>query len=154
MVIFAPIVPHAMKEEWENYTSNHNYWIQQDLRFVRNGQETDPGNIHGIQKIPDEIDTFPTYNVDNESKDTSDEDSKEEETGVEAEPSDEDSSRSEIDLEDVYVPIWQYGPGIVNASLVNFDLFSSPTHSYVIGESFEVRRATTRMSIMLAGLNS
>lgn len=132
MVIFAPIVGFDQKDSWLNYTSSKKDWIQQDLAY--SGSETNPGLVQSdIGVLPREVDTYPVYRVGNETEDLlEDSDSEDEDS--------EDESEDEEELEDVFVPIWQYGPGIINASLVNMDLLSSLTHGYVIGESYEERK--------------
>lgn len=44
LLLFAPIVPHDEREDWERYAWEHQVWIDQDLK-VSGHQETDVGKI-------------------------------------------------------------------------------------------------------------
>jgi hypothetical protein len=76
-------------------------------------RDVDPGVVSGIKPYPDNADTYKGGNAFTKN-----------------------GNASIYGLDNVFVPVWQYGPGVVNASLVNIDLMTNVYHARAIGQAF------------------
>eukprot|EP00526_Cylindrotheca_closterium_P004007 CAMPEP_0113645796 /NCGR_PEP_ID=MMETSP0017_2-20120614/24155_1 /TAXON_ID=2856 /ORGANISM="Cylindrotheca closterium" /LENGTH=1160 /DNA_ID=CAMNT_0000557583 /DNA_START=12 /DNA_END=3494 /DNA_ORIENTATION=- /assembly_acc=CAM_ASM_000147 len=114
MIMYAPIVERSLKSGWQQYASESSQeWITQDYRYRG-------WNVSALEHIGGEI-----FSSDFES----DKITNKEKTEIEATDAyiDQVLSNSGYSSGSINTPVSQFGPGLVNSSLIMMDLFSHPT---------------------------